>query len=108
MTTSKRTNATIHSQLAMAADAISRARDDLKERDRQTAVSIYSFRQMQRAVHSLLQAYRISIENSILCEADLQELMNVSAELTAMLERVAILPDVVEPISNEPDENYTG
>jgi hypothetical protein len=34
--------------------------------------------------------------------------MNVSAELTAMLERVAILPDVVEPISNEPDEFYTG
>ena len=108
MNAERHTNATIHRQLSSAADAISRARDDLKERDKQTAVSIYSFRQMQRAVHSMLLAYRVAIENSILCDADLRELMSMSAELTSLLERVAILPDVVEPISNEPDENYTG
>jgi HEPN domain-containing protein len=111
MTSSKRTNADIHSKLAMAADAISRARDDLKERDKQTVVSVYSFRQLQRAVEMLLAAYGIAIDNSLLSGHDLTELFGISTELTVILENVAILPDVVDPpeeISNQPDEFYTG
>jgi hypothetical protein len=91
------TNASIHSHLACAADAISRARDNLKERDKQTIVGIYSFQQMGRAVQSLLSAYRIALENSVLCHADIDEIMQVARDLTELMDREELLPDIVEP-----------
>jgi hypothetical protein len=91
------TNSFIHAKLAFAADAISRARDDLKERDKQTVVSIYSLTQMATAVEYILKAYKVAMENSIICDADLTALMKCERDLRMVLKMTELFPDVVEP-----------
>lgn len=92
----RNTNAVINLKLSMAADAISRARDALHERDRVTVVEPYSFQQIKRAIHYLLIAYRMSIENSILCDADIDQLNRMCLDLGDQMTAFRLWPDVVD------------
>lgn len=106
MNTKGNTNGRIHGRLAMAADALSRARDDLKSREKVTAVSIYSFQQMKRAIEDICKAYRMALENSLICDANLTALFAISEDLAEMMRKIELFPDVIEPFTpDEPPEN---
>jgi hypothetical protein len=89
----------------VAADALSRARDDLRARERCTVVSIYAFEQMAKGIEATIKAYKIALANSIECNANLQELFAHTESLAKLMTDFELFPDVIEPFEPLNPEN---